>query len=121
MKTQTLSDKSLEFYFPDVDTSLLVEHSGDQVVFRATKNTFTLQRKLHFIHQLATEGFIPDHYQWLSDMDSEGSNVRWRVDYSWLKIHGTNVLKTRKFMIGLLASAVLAWLGMMLALVRGWL
>jgi len=121
MKTKAPTGKSFEFYFPDVDTSLLVEPADDRVLFRATKNTFSLQRKLNFIHQLAAEGFIPDQYQWWTGINSDCSTVRWEVDCSWLESPAATVLKTRQFMVGLLAAALLLWLGLMLTLLLGWL
>jgi len=121
MKTQICTGRSFEFYFPDVDTLLLAEHQADKVVIRATKNTFSERRKITFIHHLASEGFIPDYYQWLSNLDPAWSNIYWRIDYSWLRIHRATVIKARKFMIGFLASAIALWFGLMLAVFQHWI
>ncbi|HZL41886.1 MAG TPA: hypothetical protein VFD66_01240 [Verrucomicrobiae bacterium] len=86
MKTRTHPDRSFEFYFPDVDTLLLVENSDDQVWIRATKDTFTERRKLHFLHTLAAEGFVPDRCQWISSFDASWLPVHWAVDASWVRI-----------------------------------
>jgi hypothetical protein len=115
MKTQTFTNQSFEFYFPDVDTLLLVEHEDGKVLIRATKNTFSEQRKINFIHHLACEGFIPDYYQWLSNLDPAWSNLHWRVDYSWLMTRRNTNPKTMKVMIGLLASGMALWTGLILA------
>ena len=111
MKTQTFINQSFEFYFPDVDTLLLAEHRDGKVLIRATKNTFGELRKINFIHHLASEGFIPDYYRWLSNLDPAWSNLCWRVDYSWLKTRQTTTRRTTKVMIGLLASAIALWMG----------
>lgn len=121
MKTQICTSRSFEFYFPDVDTLLLAEHRADKVVVRATKNTFSEQRKITFIHHLASEGFIPDYYQWLSNLDPAWSNIYWCVDYSWLKTRQTTTPRTTKVMIGLLASAIALWTGLMLAVFEHWI
>ena len=121
MSTRTQDDHSFEFYFPDVDTLLLAEYSEGRVLIRATKNTFTVQRKIQFIRRLAFEGFIPDNFQWLSDLDSKWLSVCWRIDHSWLKLPKNLNVRSRRFMVGLFASAILLWSGLMIMLLRGWL
>ena len=114
MKTQTRSNPSHEFSFPDLDTLVLVENFGEDVLIRATRNTFSEQRKIYFIRELAAEGFIPDGFQRLPDLDPQSSKVRWLVDFSWLKLHQAIAARANKFMIRLLASAALVWLGLMI-------
>ena len=121
MKTQILPEQSFEFYFPDVDTLLLVEQGNGQVQICATKDTFSPLRKINFTHHLAAEGFIPDHYRWLSAIDPASGNIFWRVDYSWLKNRQSTDPRTSKVMIGLLGSAMALWMGLMLALFQGWI
>ena len=121
MKTEAFTNPSFEFYFPDVDTLLLAELRDDKVLIRATKNTFSEHRKINFIHHLASEGFIPDYYQWLANLDPAWSNVYWRIDHTWLALHKATTLKTRKFMIGFLASAIALWSGLMLAVLAHWI
>jgi hypothetical protein len=100
-----------------VDTLVRVETSSVAVVIRASRNTFSEQRKRRFIHELAAEGFIPDDYEWLSLASSELSRgVRWLVDVSWLKIDPEMTAKTRRFMVRLIAGAALLWLVMMTVL-----
>ena len=117
MQTQSAPPCCYEFYFPDVDTLVRVETSSVAVVIRASRNTFSEQRKRRFIHELAAEGFIPDDYEWLSLASSELSRgVRWLVDVSWLKIDPEMTAKTRRFMVRLIAGAALLWLVMMTVL-----
>lgn len=117
MQTQSAPPCCFEFYFPDVDTLVRVETSSVAVVIRASRNTFSEQRKRRFIHELAAEGFIPDDYEWLSLASSELSRgVRWLVDVSWLKIDPEMTAKTRRFMVRLIAGAALLWLVMMTVL-----
>ena len=105
---------SFEFYFPDVDTLVLVESSSSAVIIRASRNTFTERRKRCFIHELAAEGFIPDDYEWLSLAGSELSRgVRWMVDLSWLKPDPTMLAGADRFMVRLLGGAAVLWVGLM--------
>ena len=46
MPTDTTPPHSYEFYFPDLDTLVLVESAADDVSIRATRNTFSRQRKM---------------------------------------------------------------------------
>ena len=117
MQTHSSPPCCYEFYFPDVDTLVQVETLSAAVIIRASRNTFSDQRKRRFIHELAAEGFIPDDYEWLSLAGSELSRgVRWLVDISWLKIDPQMMAKTRRFMVRLIAGAVLLWLVMMAVL-----
>ncbi len=117
MKTLVRPTRQFEFCFPNLDTLVLVEESDNEVVIRATRNAFSEQRKIHFIQQLAAEGFISDSYKWFSDFRSaKWLPLQWLVDYSWLKPNGAQAARTRCFMIRLLACAGLLWLGLMIAL-----
>jgi hypothetical protein len=100
---------------------LLVEQGNGQVQICATKDTFSPLRKINFTHHLASEGFIPDHYRWVSNLDSASPDLSWRVDHSWLKARQTTHSHTTKIMVALLASAVALWMGLMLALFQGWI
>jgi hypothetical protein len=77
-----------EFCFPHLDTHVRVEVSDEFTTIRATRDTFSPLRKDYFIRNLASEGFIPDHWRWSESADSEVSfgRIRWIVDYSWLAI-----------------------------------
>lgn len=100
-----------EFCFPDLDTLVQVEESDGEVVIRATRNTFTEQRKCYFIRELAAEGFIPDYYQWFS-LAQPGSfhGVRWVVDFSWIKLPPAILTQARNAMIRMFSGAALLWL-----------
>ncbi len=121
MSSSIHPDRSFEFYFPDLDTLLLVEEAEDRVVIRASRNSFSEQRKTFFLHELAAEGFIPDRYQWVSNFEANWSLVSWFVDASWVRVHESNTARTRKFMVRLLLSAAFCWLGMMAACLFGWI
>ena len=120
MKIRTASDHSFEFYFSDIDTLVLVENVAGGVRIRASKDAVPPQRKLRFIWQLATEGFIPDSFQWLSDMENPWSRVQWLVDVSWVKLHPDNLRRTNKIMVRVLTSAAVIWLGMLTTLCFHW-
>ena len=121
MRPKIHSDRCFEFYFPDLDTLVLVEDAGDRVIIRATRNSFSDRRKAYFIRRLAAEGFIPDHFQWTSSLNSEWSQIGWFVDTSRVRAHKGDTVRTRRFMIRLLASMALIWLGIMAAVLFHWI
>jgi hypothetical protein len=111
MKTHACEPRSFEFCFPDLDTLVLVEDLTGEIVIHASRNTFSEERKARFIRELAAEGFIPDHYQWLAPIGPETSyGVRWLVDISCFKPDKALAAGTRRFMVRLLSSAALLWL-----------
>ena len=110
MRKQSLLEKKFEFCFPHLDTLVLVEESEDEVVIRATRNTFSEQRKIRFIHELAAEGFISDSYQQVSSLESASwLRVRWLKDASWLKLDAAQVARTRTIMVRLLLGSAVLW------------
>jgi hypothetical protein len=114
MKTVQLPPRRFEFGFPHLDTSVLVEDFGDSVAIRATRDTFTEQRKIAFIRELAAEGFIDTSYQWFSLAGPEAYlGVRWRVDFSWLELPALLLARLRRLMVGMQIAGFLAW-GVML-------
>ena len=118
MKTSEV--KCYEFSFPRLDTLILVENWNDRVVVRATRDTFSDEKKNCFVRELAAEGFISDDYLWISSGShfSQGP-LNWLVDYSWLKLDQQMIAKTRRFVVHLLAGGVLLWLILMFALFYG--
>jgi hypothetical protein len=115
MKTKIGSRPGYEFCYPRVDTLILVEKADDEVVIRATRDTFNEEQKLAFIHGLAAEGFIPDEYERCVAIGS-AHGVRWRIDCSWLAISGAVLARSRWFMTRLLVSVGVLWAGMMTVL-----
>src|SRR4051812_6475504 len=102
--------KCFEFCFPNLDTLVQVEELHGDVVIRATRPTFSEQRKLCFIRELAAEGFIPDECRWFP-LAGPGSfkGIRWLVDASWLTISPAVLAQTRSFVIRLLAGTGVVW------------
>ena len=122
MRTDATPPRCYEFYFPEVDTLVLVESDDDDVTIRATRNTFSERRKCSFIHELVAEGFIPADYEWFALAGPGLSRgAHWLVDVSWLKDSGTDQATARRFMHRLLGGATLLWLGLMTALLLHWL
>jgi hypothetical protein len=114
MGTHTLTSRSFEFCFPRLDTLVLVKDVPGEIVIRATRNTFSEERKARFVHELAAEGFIPDNYRWLPRIGMESSpGIRWLVDTSRFRTDPAFAAVTRRFMVRLLASIALLWLVMM--------
>src|ERR1700722_14737377 len=66
MRATPLEHRTFEFRFPALDTLVKVQVRDERVTIRASRDSFTSQRKEAFIHELATEGFIPDEYRWHS-------------------------------------------------------
>jgi len=110
MKTHTQFNRRFEFQFPDVDTRILVEDLEDEVVIRASRDTFSERRKQNFIRELAAEGFIADCFQWSCQ------GVRWLVDASCAKSTETIAARTNRFMIRLFVCSVLLWVCLMAGL-----
>ena len=100
MKSLQERPRSYEFNFPHVDTRLQVEERGGEVTIRATRDTFSTQRKISFIRELAAEGFIPDDFMWLAiaDADAPGRGVVWLVDSSWLKLDENDIARARRIL-----------------------
>jgi hypothetical protein len=114
MRTQQVHTNEFEFYFPEVDTLVLVEDLGEGVVIRAALDTFSEPRKVCFIHELAAEGFISDDYKWFSSFASSSSfRIRWVIDKSWIKQNRLLAKRTNRLMLRLTAGAALLWMGIM--------
>ena len=117
MNAQVNTTAAFEFCFPQLDTLLLVENSAGSVVIHATRDTFSEPRKLAFIRELASEGFISDEYRWLAaDYLHARAGIRWLVDYRWLAFSPQLLARSRRFVLRLLAGAAFAWLAMMVFL-----
>ena len=119
MNPQIHSTQRFEFGFPELDTLLLVENDGDEIVVRATRNTFSAKDKACFIRHLASEGFIPSRLRWASGLDSEWPEIRWVVDSSWVRVPAVVKARSRRFMTRLLLGAGLFWAAM-IAVVLLW-
>lgn len=118
MRAQKVLAKHFQFYFSDLDNIVLVECGEDEsVTVRASKNNVSEQRKIFFIRKLATEGFIPDNYQWFSGSTNGSNGVLWIKDYSWLKTHKVSNNRTNRIMRRLLVASCLLWISMMRVLV----
>jgi hypothetical protein len=106
MKTTLTQPRCFEFAFPHLDTLVQVEDHGNSVEIRATRDTFSEQRKMAFLHELAAEGFIDDSHQWTSLRGSDfGQGVHWRVDRSWLGLTRKVASRTRRIYTLLLVSS----------------
>lgn len=117
MKTETVTTKIYEFCFPELDTLVQVENWNNRVIIRATRDSFSDERRTCFVRELAAEGFIPDDYRWFS-AGSYFSRwpVRWLVDFTWLKLDPQMLAQTDRFMARLFAGVVLLWFVLMTTL-----
>jgi len=106
MKTQTEEFCSFEFAFPAMDTLAAVESTEDEIVIHTSRDKFSKERKAAFVHELASEGFIPENYLWCG-------RVRWLVDPDWWEPSLETKAHTSRFMTKVLASSALFWLILM--------
>jgi len=112
MKTLPAEPRIYDFNFPRLDTHLKVEVWTDGVSIRATRDSFSVERKDSFIRELASEGFISDDYRWFTPAGagSASRGVRWIVDPSMDGDAGGRDERTRRFatMLAVPAAIVMA-------------
>ena len=103
-----------EFSFPNLDTVASVERRADEIVIRTSRDTLSRERKANFIRELASEGFIPEHYRWLyAATENMSGRVRWLVDpASWMPSPESEA-RTSRFIAKLIAWSAVLWLVMM--------
>ncbi len=116
MNSPALKSRCYEFFFRDLETHVQVETPDpDTVIVRATRNTFSERRKVHFIRELAAEGFIPDGCQWYP-LPAGMPRIRWVIDVSWLKLSQSAKSHTRRLVISLVGGGLLVWTALLSAL-----
>ena len=111
MKTTLVQPRTFEFAFPHLATHVRVEDYGHSVEILATRDTFSIPRKIAFIRALAAEGFIYDSFQrFPSGGATAGPAVHWLVDFSWRESPATPTgrARLRKKML-LLLGLFLLW------------
>ena len=119
MNATALPPRRFEFGFPHLDTIVLVEDFGHAVAIRASRDSFTEQRKTAFIRELASEGFIDESFQWFNPAGPDSYyGVRWRVDFSWLELPKTLLARVRRLMIGLQIGGFLGWVALLAVFLR---
>jgi|ERR1700722_14649961 len=115
MPTQITGPRNFKLYIPDLDNHILVESHGGEIVVHASRDNFSEQRKALFVRHLATEGFIPDCYEWFSELGVEaGFGLRWVVDCSWSESDPQIERRARRrefgvILLGLGVFAMLRW------------
>jgi hypothetical protein len=110
VKTQTEESCSFEFSVPAMDTLVSVEKSADEIVIHMSSDKFSEERKSAFIHELVSEGFIPESYLWCG-------RVRWLVDPARWEPNPKTKARTFRFKAKILAAGTLLWLALMALLV----
>jgi len=75
-----------EFFTQQPENMIQVEtrHDGEVHITLAVDN-FSEQRKAYFVRELAAEGFIPDHFCYLSENELLG--VKWHLGTEWCSVH----------------------------------
>src|SRR5579871_1083180 len=114
MRKQKVMAREFEFYFSDLDNIILVECLDEENVrIRFTRNNLSEKRRVAFVHRLAAEGFIPDHFQWYSGGTFGSLSIQWLHDCSWVKLPEKVIRRSNRFMGLLIAGACLFWIAMM--------
>ncbi|HWA08107.1 MAG TPA: hypothetical protein VG838_01440 [Opitutaceae bacterium] len=108
MKPPAADPRRFTFFVARLETSVEVEDTADGVLIRASRATFSAERKAVFIRELAAEGFIDSSYRWVAAPGSK--EVRWLVDAAWFLPGPACVAETRRFMPRLLLGAAFPWL-----------
>ena len=108
-----MASPRFEFFFPRIDTLVEVEPALDGVVIRASRDTFSAERKASFIRELAAEGFIDAGDRWAP---VPGPRVRWLVDAASFLPGPAVLAETRRFVLRLLLGAAIAWVLLMAVL-----
>jgi len=87
----------IELYDRALDDLVQVINGAQRVVVRMAHDHASGPSKAAFIRHLASEGFIPDRYQWF--LDGPGCDalpVDWLVDDSWVTLnHRWNLYSIR--------------------------
>ena len=115
MRTQIPVPESFKLYVPDLDNHILVENHGDRVVIHASRDNVSERRKTSFIRHLATEGYIPDRYEWFCNPRADDFfGVRWVVDVSWSENDPQIERRARRrelgvILLGLAVFVMLRW------------
>jgi hypothetical protein len=109
MRTENDMTGRFEFAFPVLDTLLRVEVADGDVTIRATRDSFSPQRKARFVRELVSEGFIPEELQWfpIGGPHSFHRGVCWIVDFSWVGIDEAVIARTRRRVVGVIGMASL--------------
>jgi hypothetical protein len=118
MNALTEKPARFEFSFPRLGTVASVECRSDEVLIRTSRDAFSEERKAAFVCELASEGFIPDHYRWLHSANGRMSGgVRWLVDPAWWMPSPEVQAHTSRQIVRVLAASAALWLAMMVVLI----
>ena len=92
---------------------IIVENHANKVVIRAARDNYSERRKTCFMRYLATEGYIPDYYQWLGDRERPLCGLDWVADGSLLKDQSSETSQPLRQVLRVLFCAGLLWLALM--------
>lgn len=74
-----------EFFTQAPENMIRVETRPDgEVHITLAVDNFSEQRRAYFVRELAAEGFIPDHYSYLSENELLG--VKWHLGTEWCTV-----------------------------------
>jgi len=85
--SEAFTSQPIELYDNRLDTLARIETDGTRVVIRTTRDNITAGAKAAFVHYLANEGFIPEHYRWYSCHSAAAEpRIQWLTDSSWVSL-----------------------------------
>jgi hypothetical protein len=87
MNTPSPETKSWQFYRPRWDIHFNVEVIGDDVTIRTTRREIPVWQRRAFIHELTSEGFIDERFEFgFNPPLIDGPGIVWVVDSCWLTV-----------------------------------
>jgi hypothetical protein len=109
VKSLPIAHRHYDFAYPRLNMSVLVEVSDECVTIRMSRDGFSDERKMAFVHELAAEGFIPDAYMWISPSygRTSGCEIRWVVDSSWMEPGEEMLARSRQFVFRIISYSVI--------------
>lgn len=117
-KTPAPSRSVYEFVTNKPENILEIETTPEgEVHTRMARGNFSAQRKACLVRELANEGFIPDHFLFLSDNELLG--VKWSVSTDHVKLQPSVSRLANQRTRVLILSCLMLWSALMVALMLG--
>lgn len=114
MHAEAVIPRRVEFRLSKPDNQFRIENLRNGVCIHAARDNLSAQEKLFFVRYLAAEGYIPERYQWFSDLKAGSySGLEWTVDASWNTSTTRAQHKALRQIARVLWCAALLWFALM--------